>query len=260
MAKVLSQIDSNKAIEEIVMRARHFVVLISPFCDFEFLYNILSRRKPNVNVTIHTYLPDKPFENKSSEESYQNKLKEYERQWFYFEKLKLLHNVDSSYIRYRNDRLPFDYCFHSKCYFNECRFLISSMNLSWSANNDKVKHLETSVLLYKNKDRQAYFEAIDWYCDVFMKSIYNINSLTYNQLFIPFNCGHCIHCGQTMYYDKEKPYCRKDYSLWNKDPYCIEFYCHKCGKQFDYERSTITFKMPICPECMGQEKGTITLT
>ena len=56
--------------------------------------------------------------------------------------------------------------------------------------------------------------------------------------------GYCIHCGNDLSFNTNRPYCKKDFNTWNKEPDHKENYCHACGQK----RQT-NMNKPVCLEC-----------
>ena len=210
MAELLDQGATYEHINYIVKRARKFIVIISPFVDYDNLFDLVSsRHSPDVFVQIFAY------RNSGGDED------------VIIEKLSKLQNV----LLFALDKARFelDRRFHCKCYFNESRFLISSMNLSWVKNKRPNNNLEFRVLLYKLKDKSLYFNAINWFCTSFTKKIFGSNQ-SIDSLFNHVELGHCTCCGVSIERNIKIHYCSECYYTHIK--YCnvrILDYCHYCG-------------------------------
>jgi len=216
MAELLDQNASYKQIKYIIHYARKFVVIISPFVDFESLYELINdRRSKDVFLQVFAY------KNKSDDS----------KDDIVIDELKKLHNVSLNVFHRPDGR--YDKRFHCKCYFNESRFMISSMNLSWAKNRLPNFNFEYSVLLYKLKDKKLYFEAIDWFCSCFVRKIVGYR-LGMTDLFNHVSLGHCTSCGVSIVCNLQRHYCTDCYSKEIKyTSVRILKYCHYCGGSMD---------------------------
>ena len=224
MAELLNQSDTYWQIDYIVRRARKFIVLISPFVNFYELYTLLKNRKPGVYTQIFVYLNDRY--DPSEEEA--------------LIRIQVLHNV--SLYAFRKPTNDIEKKFHCKCYFNETRFLLSSMNLTWIKNNNPhYNNLEYSTLLYKLKDKKLYFQAIEWYCKYFRKNIIG-SKQEVSDLFNHIPDGHCTRCGVTIMQDINRHYCYDCYKRIRYRNIAVLNYCHICGQPLESNDGYIMHK------------------
>ncbi len=164
----------------------------------------------------------------------------------------------------KNIELYFVKDLHAKCYLNESKMIITSMNLyEFSENNN----LEMGVLIDRKNDELLFENAITLVGNIFSNakriSFISDNSAPTEgdlkhanlQVKIPgFKKpltqypphGHCIRCNTKIEFDPNHPYCNKCFSIWNligKYHY-PEKRCHACG-----ETETTSRDSPICYTC-----------
>jgi hypothetical protein len=174
---------------------------------------------------------------------------------------------------------------HAKCYINEERAVITSMNMH---KYSEKKNREIGILIDKNieSDSQAYEAALNEINSIIEISVQaqqakhytdrssvleaDNNSLKYiNQATTksPVNRsddtsraqhtkviiqGHCIRCGKNIPYDPSHPYCHTCFNSWIRyeNPDYIEKYCHRCGGN---DRSSMLY--PLCHNCFQKSQS-----
>ena len=245
MAVFLTQYNTLDNIKQIIKGAKKFIVLISPFVDFEALYELIKLKKSEVYTQIFAY-----------KNKYDNsEMKAREDTYIY--KLECLTNVSLYCTNKSHDY--FDKKFHCKCYFNECRFIVTSMNLSWIKNKVPKYNFESGVLFYKSKDYKQYRDSIDWFLDSF-SLIFSGKKQKITDLTNHVSMGHCIHCNRNIIYSKDFPFCYdcyrslRNFKSWMSGYRFIRFYkpivenyCHNCGSEFG-----VCWNVPICDNCKEQ--------
>lgn len=206
MAEFLTTSACTYQIEQIILTAKDQLFLFSPYLQFSktMFERLKDTAERDIKITI--------VYGKSE-------LKVIEKQ-----KLTTLDNVS----------LYFFENLHAKCYFNEYRMVITSMNIyEFSEKNNR----EMGILLTRSQDlnafTQAYKEAVS-----IVKNALKIEAIT--------NDGHCIRCLTTLKFNHLKPLCLKCYHSWSrfKNRLYIEKYCHRCGN-----KSKSSLSSPICPVC-----------
>lgn len=238
MAELLTQRVIYDQIKYIVKRARRFCVIISPYVDFDELLSLIKLRKSNdVYIEIYT-LGNKYSKNKLHDEDIAFQIDRITNVYLYYYPL--------------NKKGLFDKIFHCKCYFNECRFLNTSLNLSWVKNDIPFYHLEFGVLFNKYKDRKLYNDSLEWFVKCFRKDISG-SSIKIDFLFNHPKLGHCISCNRNICFNVNKPFCSDCYKIWvnkhSRDVYSFYHYCHRCGKKIDDCNYDICFANPVCLDC-----------
>ena len=167
------------------------------------------------------------------------------------------------------DRLTLHYYehLHAKCYYNESRLVISSMNLyEYSEKNNR----EMGVLVEAGTD--VYRQAVEESESIMRAGDEKPTRAKGKQARKPRTkeaepsaddrgllakvadrvkkatapTGHCLRCGTDVRLDPEAPYCKKCFGSWVrfKNPTYEEAHCHACGK--DHKSS---LKKPVCLPC-----------
>lgn len=141
---------------------------------------------------------------------------------------------------------------HAKCYYNESKMIITSMNLhSFSETNNR----EMGVLIDKINDTQLYDKAKEEAMSI--KESGNRGSIEKvsqprqiprydHNLRTSSNMGTCLRCGDDIKFNPAKPLCSDCYELWNihgNDDY-PEHFCHSCGSHAD-----TSMERPLCYQC-----------
>lgn len=222
MAEFLTTNGTSYNIENIIIGSRTKLVLVSPYLQISKTFYERLKDASNRGVAIKIiYGKDdlKPNERNSLAE-----LKNVEL--FYFENL------------------------HAKCYFNESRMVITSMNMyEFSEKNNR----EMGVLIDRIADKDLFDKAVSETLSIIQSSEKSPLKKTTR----PLNTGrhktekkllrgYCIRCEARINYDPEKPYCAECYSVWDqfKNSDYEENVCHRCG---EYE--TTTMAKPQCYSC-----------
>lgn len=145
---------------------------------------------------------------------------------------------------------------HAKCFMNEKRALITSMNLyDYSQQNNR----EIGISLNAADDKELYRDAL-----LEMESIISHSELLTkpknaekkeqkNILFksakqptLNTNEGYCIRCAKSVYHNPKAPFCKDCYNTWaeygNRD--YTENFCHSCSKPVE-----TTIDSPQCYSC-----------
>jgi len=262
MAEFLTTQGTSYHLENIIMKASKWLVLICPYLNIT--ENFLQRLQGADNNKVKMCIVFGKKELKPEEEM----------------KLQKLRNLSLRY--YKN--------LHAKCYLNEDTMIITSMNLlEFSEKTNR----EMGVLIRKDdaNDKKIYEDAIrevksiidlskevHTLIDIGDKSIsrprnYSINHaateqdkrsqsgeslLNYLKTILTKDVtsffskhGYCIRCGREITYDVGKPYCRDCFISWSEweNPSHIEKFCHTCGKK---DKSSMLY--PQCRSCYQKSK------
>ncbi len=91
--------------------------------------------------------------------------------------------------------------------------------------------------------RGSLLNTIDKVYQLILKTEQNLELIKLDH---EINTGYCIRCQNEIPINRNKPYCYDCFETWAKfeNPYYIDNYCHKCGKNYD---STLNY--PLCDEC-----------
>lgn len=222
MAEFLTTKGIASEIENIIRKAKEEIVLVSPYLQISdiFYERLEEASEANIPITI-LYGKDKL---KNRERKSLNKLNTL--RLYYFENL------------------------HAKCFYNEGKLIITSMNMySFSEINNR----EMGVLFEKNKDRDLYTEAIKEVQSILKyseknhilksdeKMTFEVTDVTENLEF-----GFCIRCERKINYNLDKPYCTDCFNSWQQfeNVNYQESVCHNCG-----EYNSSTMMKPECWSC-----------
>ncbi|MFA7446035.1 MAG: phospholipase D family protein [Flavobacteriaceae bacterium] len=166
----------------------------------------------------------------------------------------------------KNVELYFSQNLHAKCYFNETKMVITSMNMyEFSEKNNR----EMGVLIDRKEDEELFNKAVFETESIFRSSEKKYptdNSITQeikktinvafnkisNKSSFPITVskppkkGYCIRCEKQIKYNPHEPYCSSCYNVWANfsNPFYEEICCHRCG---EYEYSTM--EKPQCYDC-----------
>lgn len=203
-------------IEDIIRSARKELVIVTPFVKLSqnFYERLEDANNRKINIDFIYGKSNISFEEE--------------------EKLQNLKNVNVFFLQN----------LHAKCYLNESKLIITSMNLYEYSENNR----EMGVLIEKSVDNRVFKDVLDEVnsiknkADCFQCS--SRNNLSYN------NKAFCIRCRKDIYFDINKPLCFNCFKVWesfsNVD--YPENFCMICGNRF-----SSSFENPICNYC-GNKK------
>jgi len=139
---------------------------------------------------------------------------------------------------------------HAKCYFNENRMVIASMNLHhYSESNNR----EMGVLILRNEDPSLFKEALNEATSIWDNASgeasgrsTNVRESPNHEYIVQNQRGYCIRCGKRVDLNPEAPYCRDCYHIWAEfsNPSYEEKNCHVCGKPY-----ATSMGKPMCRAC-----------
>ncbi len=217
MAKFLTTKQISSQLEELIQEADKILYLVSPYLklskDFQELIN--SRNK-NEKKTIIIY-------------------GKYE---LTPEQLKFLTSLRHVYLKFHEN-------LHAKCYANDTKLIITSMNFyEYSMINNK----EIGVLydLSEETDKEIYSKALDHIKFIEENSndkpfeLINLNAPEETKInskttdfVIKKAAGYCIRTGKEIPFNVEMPMTNKSFESWNKykDESYPEKYCHFSGEE-----------------------------
>ncbi|MBL0233823.1 MAG: phospholipase D family protein [Chitinophagaceae bacterium] len=235
MAEFLTTRGTSHHIESIIMDARMKVVLVSPFLQLsKTLYERLKDATKRGVVIVIIYGKD-----------------------------DLKPNEKNSLAELKNLELYFHENLHAKCYFNETKMVITSMNMyQFSENNNRefgiLIDLKTEPDLYKKAENEV--KSILEHSDnqkihkqernYFKEKINNTDPGGFKKVPQIPKMGYCLRCEGRINFDPFKPYCRECFSTWAQfeNPYYNESVCHCCGEYTD----NINMAKPLCAKCASK--------
>jgi hypothetical protein len=151
---------------------------------------------------------------------------------------------------------------HAKCYFNEERMVITSMNLyEFSEKNNR----EMGVLV--SSDEKVYADAAAEVQSILAaaeaQSVARAGQhgrvarradrpATQPRRHGARRDAFCIRCARSIRYDPDLPYCDRCAEVWSafENPDYVERVCHSCGRD---ARSSMN--RPLCYACYREEHG-----
>ena len=229
MAKFLTTRQTTSELENIITPARIQFVLISPYikiADNLFPSLKLADQK-NVHITL------------------------------IYGKQELDNNVRKQLSQLNHLKLRFLEKLHAKCYYNETKMIISSLNLyDFSEGN-----FEMGILIDAQYDFDIYTAAKD-HAELIITTSRALEPERQSlkdsiKAHVPppksppsANDGYCIRGGENISFDATHPFCIDHYRVWDKDPEHKEHYCHLCG-----ERHQTSFNKPLCLSCFKKSKS-----
>ncbi|MFP5042928.1 phospholipase D family protein [Parasediminibacterium sp. JCM 36343] len=216
MAEFLTTNGTSYHIENIIIGAKSKLVLVSPYLQISKTFFERLKDASNKNVAIKIiYGKD---ELKPNEKNSLAELKNVEL--FYFQNL------------------------HAKCYLNESKMVITSMNMyEFSEKTNR----EMGVLIDRNIDKELFDKAIAETFSILQSAEPILLKRAERQTTIPFKTvpngqsrpsyqkqlrGYCIRCETRIEYNPEKPYCADCFAIWVQfeNPDYMENVCHRCGE------------------------------
>ncbi len=223
MAKFINTKKAVSELEDLIRNAESTLILISPYLkiskDFKELL-VYRNNKDKMTTVIFGKQELNPTEMKFLQE-----------------------------LRWVN--LKYNESLHAKCYVNDTKMIITSLNLyEFSMNNNK----EMGIIIDKNdpSDIQLFNDAmkeVDFIDTTSQK--FEIGSSKplpihppertqqVNNVINAQPTGYCIRTGVKIPFNIEKPLCAEAFKSWNKygDPNFPEKYCHFSGEPSNKETS-----------------------
>lgn len=225
MAKFLTTRQTTSELESIITNAHKELVLISPYIKIaDNLFPSLQQAdRKNVHITV-------VYGKQELDETVRKQLSQLEHLTLLF-----------------LERL------HAKCYYNETRMVISSLNLyDFSEGN-----FEMGVLLRAEYEEEEFAKAKE-HAELLISSSQprktenasvkeqtKAHASVTNSPESAVN-GFCIRGGEIIPLDTTHPLCLKHYNVWKEhsDPEYKEKYCHMCGQLYKTSLSK-----PLCLSC-----------
>lgn len=245
MAKFLTTKKTSSELEDLIIKAKDFLILISP-------YNKLSK-------------------------TYVQRLKEAAQRGvriiFVYGKEQIKATQKKKLAEIPGIELKFFKNLHAKCYVNENMLIVTSMNLyDYSEYNNR----EMGVLISREKDIELYTEAftearsiisfaekVSLEEDTTPKSASEIKKLNQQRITelqkskiakttTDNSKGKCIRCKAEIPFDPRNPYCSNCFKIWSRDGqiHTEENFCHSCGKA-----NASNISKPVCYSCYKKDPG-----
>ncbi|MFA8301185.1 MAG: phospholipase D family protein [Hyphomicrobiales bacterium] len=239
MAKFLTTKKTSSEIEDLMIRARKFLILISPYLKLSNTY--VQRLKEAASRGVRII--------------------------FVYGKEEIKEKQRNNLAEVRGLELRFFKNLHAKCYVNEENLIISSMNLyDYSEYNNRemgvLANLHQDIDLYTEAFREARsiiefaeLEEIMGENQILEKKTSDLNKTRRNTIKKKFDTkkevnkhdhAYCIKCKTNIPFDPTNPYCNNCFKVWTQksDINETENFCHSCGKA---NKGTMT--KPVCYSC-----------
>lgn len=241
MAEFLTTNGTSYYIENIIIEAKTKLTLVSPYLQLSKTF--YERLKDATNRGVHVTIV--------------------------YGKDELKPNERNSLAELNNVSLFFFENLHAKCYYNETKMVITSMNMyAFSEKNNR----EMGVLIDSEIDKTLYGKAAAESLSIIQSSEqeelrkvvraaaqYDTNTKTLKEEVKKVLRGYCIRCEVRIDYDSSKPYCTNCFMSWSKyeNWSYVENVCHRCG---EYE--TVSMEKPQCYDCynLSEYEKDITLS
>ncbi len=218
MAEFLTTSGTSYHIEKIIIEAKNKLVLVSPYLQ--------------ISKTLYERLKDASNKNVSIK--------------IIYGKDELKPNEKNSLAELKNIELYYFQNLHAKCYFNESKMVITSMNMyEFSEKTNR----EMGVLIDRSIDKDLFEKAVAETLSILQSSepIPLKKAERQNAIQARFASkeqpkpkyqkqlrGYCIRCETRIDYNPEKPYCADCFSIWAQfeNPEYTENVCHRCGEYY----------------------------
>ena len=159
---------------------------------------------------------------------------------FIFGKREINYEEEEKITFLNNINLFFLQNLHAKCYLNESKVIITSMNLYEYSENNR----EMGIVLERKENYFIYNDIKREIDSIIKRSIVLKSRMEMQQ-----SKGFCIRCKNHIYFDISKPLCFNCYKVWQSfsNPDYRENYCTCCGKQYE-----TSFSYPLCHTCASK--------
>jgi len=149
---------------------------------------------------------------------------------------------------------------HAKCYYNEEKMIVTSMNMyEFSEKNNR----EMGILIDSNLDKEIYIKGVLEAESILKASVilpnkhqtnpYKPDYTKKDEVELPKS--YCIRCRTTLnYIDLTKPYCKDCFYNWSayENPFYKESFCLLCGKEHPS-----SMDKPVCRPCYREPKTSL---
>lgn len=232
MAEFLTTSGTSYQIENIIIEAKTKLVLVSPYLQ--------------ISKTFYERLKDASAKNVAIK--------------LIYGKDELKPNERNSLADLKNIELFFFENLHAKCYFNESKMVITSMNMyEFSEKNNR----EMGVLIDRISDRVLFDKAVNETLSIIQSSEQIQLKKTDRKYYVEKRQlenaapsgykkairGYCIRCETRINYEPNRPFCTDCYTVWSafENPDYQENVCHRCG---EYEMTSMN--RPQCYTCYSE--------
>jgi len=239
MAKILDAGGTYREIVKVIDKAEKYIVIIAPYLRMNGIIDELSEKDVPI-VIICRDLSNEP-QNEAG--------------------LRIQKQVKERLAQLPNCKVYECPNLHTKCYFNESRMVISSMNL-YESTVDKNFEMGIRLESKLEEDDALMTQAKRLVNDICKAAgMPPVNPGERQASVSPHEAkmGYCIRCGAAIpiaeNLDPRNFFCEKHYRSWSRyaDPNYDETYCHICGEP-DVEFEDRCAAKPICVHCWPKVK------
>lgn len=230
MADFLTTKGTSYHIENIIIEARSSLILVSPYLQLSKTFFERLKDASNKGIKIKII----------------------------YGKDELKPNERNSLAELKNIELYFFQNLHAKCYFNEGKMVITSMNMFEFS---EVNNREMGILIDRQLDKTVFDKAVEEVRSIIQSSEqvalnkverkFPVNADKELKIKKNGNIAYCIRCAKRVPFDPSKPLCLSCYSSWAE--YENEEYeennCHSCGEFAD-----TSMNKPLCYKCFKKFK------
>lgn len=228
MAKFLNTRKAVSEIEDLIKNANQKLILISPYLkiskDFRELLDYRNKQDKITTVIFG-------------------------KQELNPDEMKFLQGLRFVILKYNED-------LHAKCYLNDSKMIITSLNLyEFSMANNK----EMGILVDKTEasDVQLFEDAlkeVDFIDQTSQRFEFGSSKPTNKKQSTNYGTGFCIRTGQTIPFSIEKPMSYEAFKMWDEfgNPDYPEKFCHFSGEPSNGETS---MRQPILKKNWKQAKN-----
>lgn len=236
MAKFLTTSGVAHALEEIITDAKEIIVLVSPYWQSPEIFEDRLRDAINRGVKLVYFIKIDKL-NKKEIKAYKEIIDKVQKK-----------SKNIEFIPVEN--------LHAKCYHNERKMLITSMNFyDYSIKNNR----EMGILIDSEEDKIIFQDALKEIQSIKSNALYKIfesdkTDNIKNEAKISnskekvkgTNSAYCIRCGENIKFNPDKPFCPSCFGSWAEweNPDYEENWCHACGKESDS-----SMNKPLCYSC-----------
>ena len=260
MAEFLRTAGVSAQLEHIIASAKEQLVLISPYLKVNDLI------KESLEKKSREFLDDREgYFDRVKRSLFDKRENDLERGIYVIYGKKIDQPEANNWLASSSSiRIRFRENLHAKCYLNEDRALLTSMNLHEFSqqNND-----EMGILVSRKEDRQLYERIYEdalrivrvsreiSVADVGDKDAENggehSRAKPRRTPDTPKD-GFCIRCKAGLAVSPARPYCKRCYTSWkqSENPDYEESHCHTCGNE-----SKATLRKPLCYACYSKYKN-----
>jgi RNA polymerase-binding transcription factor DksA len=243
MSKFLTTKEISGDIMNIIRNAKEKIVIVSPYIkmDSTYINHLEMRAKSGIRILLI----------------------------FGKDRNQFVHSDLQRFSNQKNVQCYFCENLHAKCYANEKKAIVTSMNLYTYS---EITNHEMGIVVETPKDKDLYNEIMmevrGIYSDSTLVSECKTEEFFDEQKKSSFlskkktqasisryhkHKGYCIRCGEEIPFNPDRPYCRDCFEVWNRysDVNYLESFCHCCGDDL----LDASMRKPLCRSCFKENSS-----